>query len=109
MPARPNNSSIEDVLAPSPSFVRSFLDASTAHLPQHICQNLNSFEGVIAYEHGEYGWLLWVPDDVDEHNVDGQVPDEVTALQKFARDLGCDYVLLDQDASKIDDLPTWEW
>lgn len=90
--------------------VRKFLDASTAHLPQNICELLDSYDGVIAYEHGEYGWLLWVPDDVDEHATDYlDIPDEVLVVQRFARNLDCDYVLLDRDADRVDGLPTWEW
>lgn len=101
------------------------LDLSTAHLPESLMNGpigpLNSIEGVIAYAHGEYGFLLWVPDDPQEHAddypnpadddvcSDEGVPAEVLAVQLYARGLGCDYVLFDRDADTNADLPTWDW
>ncbi len=85
------------------------LDATTGHLPQEICQDLNGYDGVIATDR-TYGWLLWVPEDPAEHAGEtGDVPAEVVALQVFARGLGCDYVLLDRDADRVDGLPHWDW
>lgn len=105
--------------------VRKFLDLATCHLPESIMNGpigpLNTIEGVIAYEHGEYGYLLWVPDDPQEHAddypnpadedvcSDEGVPAEVLAVQLYARSLDCDYVLFDRDADAIEALPTWEW
>jgi hypothetical protein len=93
-----------------PRIIR-MLDAGTGHLPEQICQELNSYDGVTATER-EYGWLLWVPEDPTEHAEeygDGAVPAEVVALQEFARNLDCDYVLLDADAATIEGLPHWDW
>jgi hypothetical protein len=42
------------------------LDLSTKHLPEEVCEDLNGFDGVIADERS-YGWLLWVPEDIDQH------------------------------------------
>lgn len=113
--------------ADSPRIIR-VLDASTAHLPQQVCAQLNGWDGVIAHSlstsDDHYGWLLWVPDDPDNHAADHDdtdefpllqgedpsgVPAEVLAVQRYARRLGCDYVLLDPDAERIADLPTWDW
>jgi len=33
----------------------------------------------------------------------------VLTIQRYARQRGCDYVLLGQDADIIDGLPTWDW
>jgi hypothetical protein len=33
----------------------------------------------------------------------------VLAIQRYARALGCDYVLVDADGDEVDDLPTWQW
>ncbi len=98
------------------------LDLSTSHLPEKVMNEpLNSIDGVIAYEHGEYGYLLWVPDDPQEHaddypnpadddaSSDEGVPAEVLAVQLYARSLGCDYVLFDRDGDTDDALPTWKW
>lgn len=94
------------------------LDASTAHLPQEVCENLNGYDGVIAYalstSNDHYGWLLHVPENPDEHASDYDedpdgVPAEVLTVQRYARGLGCDYVLLDRDAEQVNGLPTWDW
>jgi hypothetical protein len=65
---------------------------------------------VIAYP-TDSGWLMWVPNDPDQSAavmVD-RVPETVLAIQRYARALGCDYVLFDADANRVDDLPTWDW
>lgn len=89
--------------------IRKFLDLSTCHLPEHLMTALNSFEGVVAYEH-KYGALLWVPDDPKESDcLENPIPAEILAVQLYARSLGCDYVLLDQDGDRNPDLPRWDW
>lgn len=89
--------------------VRRLLDLSTSHLDSWWrLENLTSFEGVIAYE-VTHGALMWVPDDVDEHNADYDVADIIQTIQRHARSLGCDYVLFDQDGPTVPGLPTWEW
>ncbi len=74
--------------------VRRFLDLSTAHLPEHLgSHGLSGQDGVTAYE-PTYGWLMWVPPDPQAHAVDHpDLPPEVLAIQRYARALGCDYVL----------------
>jgi hypothetical protein len=53
---------------------------------------------------------MWVPPDPDCHAADyPQLPAEVLTVQRYAREHACDYVLFDQDADVIDDLPTWDW
>lgn len=93
------------------SVVRKFLDLSTSHLPpQRVKEPLTAIDGVIAYEMGEYGWLLWVPENPVEHHADYLgFPKEIEAIQRHARGLGCDYVLLDSDGPIDDALPTWDW
>ncbi len=90
--------------------IRTFLDLSTAHLPQEICDRLGAEPGVVAHE-TVYGWLMWVPDnpgDPDERGGE-PVPDVVLVIQRYARAAGCDFVLFDADADRIDALPTWDW
>jgi hypothetical protein len=90
--------------------IRKFLDLSTAHLPEYLGSHaLSGVDGVTAYELC-YGWLMWVPPDPDGHAADyPQLPAEVLTVQRYAREHACDYVLFDQDADVIDDLPTWDW
>jgi hypothetical protein len=72
------------------------LDLSTRHLPFEVCQDLNGFPGVLADERSEYGWFVWVPEDIDQHVAEIDAED-------------CQYVLFDRDAKVNPDLPTWEW
>ena len=103
-----------------PPGVRRFLDLSTAHLPVKLREfrTLNQYAAVTVYERtdGESSryqpMTLWVPDDpsgwAEEYDEDDQPPAEVLALQLYARELGCDYIQFDRDASIIPGLPTWE-
>jgi hypothetical protein len=89
--------------------VRSLLDLSTAHLPENLgSHGLSGHDGVVAYQL-EYGWLMWIPADPQAHAGDyPDLPPEVLAIQRYARGLGCDYVLFDADADRVGDLPTWD-
>lgn len=97
----------------SAAVIRPVLDVSTGHLPARYAENgPGAEEGVIAYALGEYGWLMWVPDDPDTHSADydlaAQAP-EILVVQRYARAAGCDYVMFDRDSEANPDLPTWEW
>jgi hypothetical protein len=95
---------------PADAAIRTVLDLSTAHLPEPLgSHGLADEDGVIAYPL-PYGWLMWVPPDPDEHAADHpDLPPDVLTIQRYARRLGCDYVLFDRDAERVDDLPTWNW
>ncbi len=90
--------------------IRSVLDLSTQHLPEHLgSYGLSGEDGVVAYEL-EHGWLMWVPPDPSAHASDyPDLPPEVLTIQRYARTLGCDCVLFDADADQVGDLPTWDW
>lgn len=96
--------------------IRRLLNLSTAHLPQHLGTpgGLDRVAGIIAHTVAhttDVGILLWVPDDPDEsaHAMADPVPAMVLAIQRYARTWNCDYVLLDADADRVDDLPVWDW
>ena len=95
---------------PADAVIRTFLDLSTAHLPEHLgSHGLSGEDGVTAY-HLPYGWLMWVPPDPDAHAADHpDLPPEVLAVQRYARRCGCDFVLFDADADQVGDLPSWDW
>lgn len=91
------------------STIRKFLDLSTCNLPQHIMNELNSFEGVTAYE-DDYGAWMWVPTDIDQHLADYyHVPTEIEKIWHYARARGCDYVRFDRDGEVNTELDFWEW
>jgi hypothetical protein len=104
---------VEAAAVSGPRIIR-VLDASTSHLPEQVCEDLNGWDGVIAYavsnSDDQYGWLLHVPQDpVAKADDSDGFPSEVLTLQRFARGLDCDYVLLDRDAEQVEGLPTWDW
>jgi hypothetical protein len=89
---------------------RRFLDLSTAHLPHGVCEHLSSYDGVLADRH-RYGWWLFVPCEPERQASDSgdDIPDDVLRIQRYARERDCDWIRLDEDASTISDLPTWDW
>jgi hypothetical protein len=97
---------------PADAVIRTFLDLSTAHLPEHLgSHGLSGEDGVTAYQL-PYGWLMWVPPDPDAHAADyPDLPAEVLAIKRYAHRLGGDYVLFhaDADADQVGDLPTRDW
>lgn len=90
------------------SNVRRFLDLSTAHLSP-VTRRIWD----MAY--GRPGWLtptghgFWVwAGDASDPDTDNDLPEEAVACRKFARSLGCDYLLFDCDASEIEGLATYD-
>jgi hypothetical protein len=95
---------------PVDAVIRTVLDLSTAHLPEHLGRHGLSGQDSVIADQLEHGWLMWVPPDPDAHAADHpDLPPEALAVQRYARQCGCDYVLFDTDADQIGDLPTWDW
>ncbi len=90
--------------------IMSILELSTQHLPQHVCQNLNRYDGISALDTG-YGWMLLVPSDLADHRVDyaGSLPHQVWPLWEYARRYGADFIQLDRDTDTVGALPTGQW
>jgi hypothetical protein len=90
--------------------VMCVLDLSTQHLPEHICGDLDGYDGVTAHN-TEYGWLLHVPSMLTEHRVyhPDTVPDEVWRLWGYASRYGACYIFLHAGADSVDALPSWDW
>lgn len=97
--------------------IRFLLVISTAHLPQALVDHdvpgyLDSWgtPGVHEFEHG---FFLWVPDDPKESaafSTDGDgVHAQVLAIQLHARELNCDYVMIDADGPQVEGLKTFDW
>lgn len=98
---------------PVKAAIRKVLDLSTMHLTPEVLEDLTGFDGVVAYTL-DIGYLLWVPEDPEDHAADygdeeecDGVPDHVLAIQLYARRHGADYVLLDRDGPKNEELPTF--
>jgi len=89
--------------------IRKFLDLSTAHLSEHACAQLNTYDGVNVYD-TTYGWLMYVPEqDADGLSETGAWPAELLPILKLAHANGCASILFDRDAAKTDLLPTFDW
>lgn len=91
---------------PAPGHVRKFLDLSTAHLDAEARDYLEQAgEGVVVYP-TTYGWFVYVsePDTLANYTV----PQCLLDILDRARQLGCDYVLLDSDAGEDSVLPTFD-
>lgn len=92
--------------------IRHILDLSTSHLPQRFFEEGCDLTG---RHQIDYGMLLWVPDDPTDINnlgADEESDDaapEIVRLRVYAREHGCDYILLDRDGEVDPNLPTWEW
>lgn len=93
-------------VARPPTYLRSFLDISTAHVTRETARRYDDGEGPHMVASGEYGWLLHVPEPDGE--ADG-LPGDIAAVFACARRNGCDMVLFDRDATVIDELPSYDW
>jgi hypothetical protein len=63
-------------------------------------------DDLIAYPHGEYGWMICVVGFTD--GPEGP-PEDMLYCIEHAKNSGCDWLLLDRDAELIDELPSFDW
>jgi hypothetical protein len=90
---------------PRPLEIAKMLILSTAHVTLETSQRLpDGIEGLIAYEKGEYGWLIYVN---APHVV--PLPADLQGVRDLARNHGCEWVMLDRDGDVIDALPSYDW
>lgn len=91
---------------PAPGHVRKFLDLSTAHLDAEGRDHLEQGgEGMVVYPTA-YGWFVYVSEA--DALASYTVPQCLLDILDRARQLGCDYVLLDCDAEEDSELPTFD-
>lgn len=87
------------------------LALSTAHVTEQsgkfltACAEVPGGAALLVYEKPQ-GWWLLVHEQGD---VPSSVPDDVRAVLDYARSLSCCWVLLDNAADQVDDLPAYEW
>ena len=93
------------------------LALSTAHISKKTADWLGTGGDmpIVYYEHGEYGWLINVPQDesawaslVVEATYD-KIPGDLFKAIDRAHDCGCSWLLLDADAGIFPGLPTFKW
>jgi hypothetical protein len=95
--------------------ISNLLHLSTAHLSPEVRLNPNQYPGVIADER-EYGWLLFVPEDIDGHvaayrdeDPEHPIPAEIVFIWCYAERHDCQYVLLDRYEAENPDLQRFQW
>lgn len=82
--------------------LRFFLDCSTAHLSPAARFWLDGGQGLVAST--PHGWFVWCEAEPDE-----QVPADLAAIMRDARDVEAEYILFDADAPEIAALPVFDW
>ena len=94
------------------------LTISTGHVTEATATLLDANEaaGTVSYTKDEYGWLVYVPMNMpekphvdDEDDPIGQRPADIHTCMLFACKLGCTWLMLDKDATLIDELPAYKW
>ncbi|GBQ81712.1 DUF5983 family protein [Asaia bogorensis] len=92
--------------------VRKFLDLSTGHLSRHDRDRLTEIladkppYGSSTSMTGDRGWLIYVSAEPNPEHWSG-IPGLVRVIAR-ARELDCDYVLLDADAPTDETLPFFD-
>lgn len=88
---------------------RKFLVLSTSHVTEKTAHLLDTTPvqnwPVAGGPYGTFGWFIYAHDE----DAEGNIPEELMGVFRYAREHGCDNVLFDCDAGQIDGLPTYEW
>ena len=96
------------------------LDLSTEHITKNDAIKLDSFDdvtrdGALAYDKGEYGWFVHVPESGDvlqtmlADMAEAGYSEMLRNLLQYAHDKGAHWICLDRDAEAEPDLPTVDW
>lgn len=84
--------------------VHNLLELSDRHLPVDQADILPDLPDLAA-TYTTFGALIRVP--ATSHTMN-QLPSELVTLLRYARELDCEFLLLDPDVEVDDDLPTWD-
>jgi hypothetical protein len=92
--------------------IGKYLDLSTAHLTpatRELLDDEPDFVTTVMKHPGGYGWLVYVQqDDVDPEEDAENIPPDLLACLKLAREHDCVWMLFDCDADTIPGLPTYD-
>jgi hypothetical protein len=101
--------------------IEKMMCLSTGHVTQQTAEDIGSLfnlgvppkwaQRMVAYPHGEYGWLICIAGDTVDHIdlVNDGVPEELYGVMKHAHAHDCEWILFDRDAELIDELPSFDW
>ncbi|KHK90370.1 hypothetical protein LK12_17405 [Novosphingobium malaysiense] len=90
-----------------------YLVLSTSHVRLSTAERLDAWAGLdrslrpLAVASTHEGWFVASREIPEPYR--RKVPLELLAAMRFARDLGCSYLLFDCDADVIDALPVFPW
>ena len=90
---------------------RSMIEISTAHVSQSTAELLdNAGESdelfpLVVYNKAGYGWMIMV----DERESYSGLPEDLARVIKYAQVNLIDWIMMDSDASVLEDLPTYDW
>ncbi|WP_162742184.1 hypothetical protein [Nitratireductor sp. OM-1] len=87
---------------------QKILAVSTAHVTEETAQRLDAddIEGVTVFPKAGFGWWVHTTPHPD---ASAGIPQELRDAMNFAVGAGCDWLMLDRDATIIEELPHWEW
>jgi hypothetical protein len=82
--------------------IENILGLSTAHLTPQTCNEWLGNCSYSAYPKGEFGWLIFVPEEI----LDGTPADLVSCIE-LAAQLRCDWLMFDCNYPVLPMLPTY--
>ena len=86
---------------------------STAHIKESDDNQLHSIvehgNGDLTVIDNDYGWIIIMPEVLDDHNNDQNMSYAFWHLMHLAKNEGCDRLELDRDEEVDNTLPTFEW
>lgn len=92
--------------------IEKMLTISTSHVRSRTSQGLDrGHYDLIVYSHADNGWLIFAGTKESGFAWDNaaELPDELRDSLKFAAESGCEWLLLDRDATEVVDLETFKW
>lgn len=84
--------------------IETVLTLSTAHLRHDTCNVWLHHCPFAAFEKGDYGWFVFVPED--EPN---DMPEDFATCVAAARALHCAWLMFDRDAPALANMPVYDW
>ncbi|GIH16131.1 DUF5983 family protein [Rugosimonospora africana] len=87
--------------------IRNLLELSPRHLRPQVADTLPDVPTLHA-AYTAFGTLVAVPNPLPQGRAASRLPEDILGVLRYARDLDCDYILIDTDADVDDDLPLWD-
>ncbi len=93
--------------------IMRMMDVATNHITEKAADYLNTLvrsddykASLIVYEKAEYGWFLYVPDEIETAMTSF---DCLNLLFQEAKQRDCNWIMLDSDGEEWPDIPSYDW